>query len=268
MYTLKLFSKKILALKWLHNYLYNKLMFNGFLRAFITGYIVMCFSNLVVLKNVNTAVNLSDWKSVMNTCITIVLLFIVLISPLLSLLFFNLFRRRLDDKDFKLKFSAAYHGAKLKDPKTHYINFIFLARRLMFALIAVYMGPEMVSINLMINTTMSLTYLIYLLHYRPMKKSFNLKLEIFNEFTFLLCLDLCYCFTVALSDYEQKFWVGWAFVGLVVLNILVGSIAMIKKLIVTLKKKWKENKKWLNKICNKGKIKIGSGSAIPSSNTS
>lgn len=198
MYAIKLFSEKSLAFRWLYLFLLKKLMFNGFLRAFITGYIVLCFSNLVVLRNVETAVNLSDWKSVLNTCVTILLLFIVIISPLLSLLFFYLFRRRLAEKSFKNKFKAFYMGAKAKDRQTHYITFIFLSRRLLFALFSVFLSQDLVPFNMLINSFMSLAYLSYLVYFKPIKKKFTLKLEIINEFTFLLCLDLSYCFTQTL----------------------------------------------------------------------
>ena len=66
---------------------------------------------------------------------------------------------------------------------------------------------------------------------------FNLKMfniiEVYNEITILICSYFCFLFT-GIVDVEMRYKLGWAFIGIVTLNISVNIGAIILKLIFTL----------------------------------
>jgi hypothetical protein len=54
-------------------------------------------------------------------------------------------------------------------------------------------------------------------------------MELFNEMTLLICSYFLFAFTDFVGDANTRFLAGWAFIGIVAINILVNWMALLYK---------------------------------------
>jgi hypothetical protein len=88
-------------------------------------------------------------------------------------------------------------------------------------------------------------YLIYILYVRPIIE--GLKTEIFNEICSLLCSVMLLIFTDFVDDPEIKFYSGYVFIGIYIINFLVNFIVILIDAIKTLSR-WIKYIYWKIKI--------------------
>ncbi|CDW80030.1 UNKNOWN [Stylonychia lemnae] len=69
--------------------------------------------------------------------------------------------------------------------------------------------------------------IFYLIRTKPLEKSFQLQIDLFNEFTFLSCLYMCFVFTDIVGDSQSQINVGWTFSLVICFNIFVNFLIML-----------------------------------------
>ena len=97
----------------------------------------------------------------------------------------------------------------------------------------------------------SLITAIYLLQYRPYVSPLLFYLEIFNELTAIVLLNIIFGFTDLVPEVKIQYMIGWLFVGVIVINISVHLFFLVKTTAVDLKfnckKKQIERRREINK---------------------
>lgn len=63
--------------------------------------------------------------------------------------------------------------------------------------------------------------LIFFIVIRPLTMKYLNIMELFNEVTLLICSYYLFCFTSFVPDVEFRYFLGWIFIGIVALNIIV-----------------------------------------------
>ena len=70
--------------------------------------------------------------------------------------------------------------------------------------------------------------LLFFASVKPLKEPFLNRMEIFNELSLLTCSYFLFSFTDFVSA-ETRFMMGWAFIGITGLNIIVNWLALFYK---------------------------------------
>ena len=89
---------------------------------------------------------------------------------------------------------------------------------------------------------MSFFNLIYFIEYKPFRNSINNFMESLNEGFYLVTVYYMFIFSDIYEDYNMKYMIGWSFIAVVALQIIINfSIIIIisfKDLIKLLKKQY------------------------------
>ena len=93
---------------------------------------------------------------------------------------------------------------------------------------------------------------IFLLHYRPYVSPLLFYLEIFNEITAMVLLNIIFGFTDLVPEVKIQYMIGRLFVGVILINISVHLFFLVKTTAVDLKlnckKKQIERQRGINKV--------------------
>ena len=97
---------------------------------------------------------------------------------------------------------------------------MFVVRRIVFVVLAVYIDQTLIyQILLLINIQMS--NLVYQGLAKPGSEKYINKLDLFNEFMILTTSDCTILFTAYVEDLQLQHEIGWFWIGLVLLCVLV-----------------------------------------------
>lgn len=138
----------------------------------------------------------------------------------------------LDTAARRERFGSLYEGLKVKQglgPLSY--NIILVARRLLFALIVVYMNEHPI-IQLQLYQQISLATLMYLVHVKPFETPRQNMLEVFNELMVLFTSSLLFMFC-DIYDTDQKSLqtlqesVGYAVLGLTSAQVSINLLFLL-----------------------------------------
>ena len=79
----------------------------------------------------------------------------------------------------------------------------------------------------MITTSCSLLMVAFISRCKPMQEKINNFLEILNESTFLTLTYLNFLFTDFVSDIDMRYNIGWIFLGVLGLNVVINFAVII-----------------------------------------
>ena len=79
--------------------------------------------------------------------------------------------------------------------------------------------------------TLSIYWLIYLLHVKPFYEKRQMNIECFNEVCFLLTCYLLHVFTDYVGKRDTHYILGWCFYTIVIIAIIVNYSLHIQELI-------------------------------------
>ncbi|CDW71173.1 UNKNOWN [Stylonychia lemnae] len=199
----------------------------------------MCLLSLVVFKEF---ISFTNWKLSFNSILCYMILTFCSIWPFLVIYFLFRNRDERQDKGFTEKYGSFFEGTQYWKTHTLFVVFHFLLRRMIFALSLIYLDME---VQLALQMIISLGLLTYYISYQPMRKSFQNRLEVYNELTFLICLCQCFLFTEYVDDVKLRYQIGVLFIVIVVLNIVTNFSIYV---IVLIRYCYKKIKKALKKI--------------------
>ena len=114
---------------------------------------------------------------------------------------------------------------------------LFLFRRFLFALTAVYLGSSIVAQVYLVHYA-SLSLLIYMMLILPMENEVHNGVQIFNESILLLLTGMLFLFTEFVGDPIMRYRVGWWLIYIIVFNLAVNVISLLFHANKTIQKKW------------------------------
>ena len=118
----------------------------------------------------------------------------------------------------------------------------FFARRIALAFSAIFMG-KYCFFQLLIQLALSSIRLGILIRFDFLDKTFSRRMEIMNELTLILVIYQLFCLTEFVPEAETRhFAIGYAYITVVLLNVLV-------HLIFLLRGSFKRFRKWCKKKC-------------------
>ena len=159
---------------------------------------------------------------------------IVIVALPIWILYYIIIRHsnELQNEEFQKKFGSVYEGvlldSKAVSKRTALIYVLyFLFRRLSLISISILLMDQPL-FNIMVQMVISVLVISYLISFNVFQDSRFNKLEIFNEVCTILTLYAVLYFTDIIYDVEYRYNVGWIFILIVAVNVLVhGSLMLI-----------------------------------------
>ena len=131
---------------------------------------------------------------------------IILFFGLLPVFFGLVMYRRRDDLGYpsvKNKIGSIYSRCKTDSASALMYSIIFLKRRMAFVIVTYYLRSN-TSLQVICLEITNMIYLCYLIDVKPLIDSKQMKLEIFNEFFFLIVSVHLFWFLDPFADRETK----------------------------------------------------------------
>ena len=152
---------------------------------------------------------------------------------------------KLDQKVFKQKFGSFYSGlatnSSLKRKYCMLMMSWFLFRRLMTAINLVPVRHETKFAQITINILLCLIDACLKLHWDPFESKINGNMQKMNDLVVLFMSELMFCFTDLTRSEEDKYLIGWVYLGvfgyLVGSNIIVMVFLALRDVLKALKRK-------------------------------
>ena len=131
------------------------------------------------------------------------------------------------DEQLKKRFGSLYEGLQLREKRGALFNFVFIFRRLIFAIIIVSFG-KYPWFQIQVNFFISKFLIIYLGYYRPWDNKFSNKLESFNEIYCGMILYHIMLFTEFYDDLDVRyFYIGNSMIYVTYIGMAVNSIVIV-----------------------------------------
>lgn len=132
----------------------------------------------------------NDFPKNLTSSIVIINGVIFVLFPIWTLYFLASRYEVLDEPEVRVKFETLYEGLNFKRRETHFYPLIYLSRRALFTLIAIFLGSysyfQVMSVNFM-----NFLYTIYIGNTHPNKTKKVQMMEMFNEWVIqILCFHL------------------------------------------------------------------------------
>lgn len=122
------------------------------------------------------------------------------------------------------------------------LNFttVFLLRRIsLVASIFFLTGPYSV-FQVLYNIVFCLIYVSYLTHVKPFISQSDYTTELFTELCFWSFSFVVICFTFFIPAAEDRFFIGWAGIGIVLVNLSYNMVLVVRGMIDEFKKNFKK----------------------------
>ena len=167
---------------------------------------------------INYSIPFEGWD-----CFNTILVFIFAAAGVVSLLtFFKLIlvsiRKPEEDGKHNQEITVTLLADTRKEPMARYFNFIFLVRHLMMIFnIILFNGHG--EIQGLIFILLDFVNLIYVVIVQPFDSRPMNRLQMVNELTIYFCSNMMLLFNNPALDDESTLIIGWAYIGLVGLNI-------------------------------------------------
>jgi hypothetical protein len=202
----------------------RKLFFNSILRGLLEAYLKFGISTWIAVK----AFNIDERDDIINAWMTILMTSFVMGFPVFIYVFLRRNAEKLQLEDFKGRFESLYLNVDTSVKKSILTVSLFVFRRLIYSInIVLFSGSTCT--QLFVQFFCCLLMLLFFADVKPMNQPFLNRMELFNEMTLLVCSYFLFAFTDFVPDANTRFMIGWAFIGLAALNILVNWMALFYK---------------------------------------
>ena len=205
-----------------HTYLQlrQRLFYSVYFRFIIQNYLLLAILSVIIVYEF---LWFDGWMQITNSALGSVTLAFLIIVPLLILRFFRRNKERLFDEEIAKKYDTLYENAS-HHPMSYMYVILFMTRRLIFSVTLQYFG---LFNQITINMICSLLLLTFYSWVKPMNSGILNFVEIINESTFLLCLNMCYLFTNLIPSDDQQYYDGWFFILVVLINVALNFLILI-----------------------------------------
>jgi len=174
----------------------TKFLWNYYIRLVLEASLELSFCCIINIKygNVFRYPETPTAGSVVNFVVAVFFTVVVLVSPLVILIAYNYHFLKLAEPEFEHRYGAAYEGLKHLERSVLIYPALFVARRILFGVLAVYCY-HFVWLQLAVQIYCTIFSAWYLLEFRPFDDPLVQKLEVFNEVIALSMINLLFCFT-------------------------------------------------------------------------
>ena len=180
-----------------------------------------------------------------NNVFTIIMVTLLLALPLFIAIFYTYNIENMDDEAFIESYGDIYDGLLLsKNPRKRlaavFYPFWFVTRRLIFALVCIWAEKDFM-LQIICSLIAGLVNICYLCAYQPFEERKILALEVMNETTNFILLYHVMCFTNFIPGAEDRYLLGWSFIGFLCCNMLVHLLLLVKDTVLTVRESCKKN---------------------------
>lgn len=162
------------------------------IRLVIEGYMELVFSVYFNLRYAKCSFSfLGSW---VNYFYAIIFAALIGLAPFFVVGFYSFNFSKLGDEEFTKKFGSVYEGLKTNSRSVIAFTTIFMVRRALFALLAVMLYKHVI-IQLSLTIVLIMFAACYILHFKPFEEQLINRLEVMNETTTLLLVNLIFMFT-------------------------------------------------------------------------
>jgi len=194
----------------------NKLMFNSILRSLLQSYLSLCVSCIV-------SITMSE--NVASTATGYTLLAFLILSPLLVICILKCQKYPLGHPRMKDTIGTLYLNVDtVGKPTALLFTPLFLARRLLFAAVAVAIKNPTIQVFATIYASLGL--ITFYVVVWPMTDTINNIMQLSNEVFFLGCFHFALVFTDYTPDPEQRHNIGFVYLGYAAL-VITANIVLI-----------------------------------------
>ncbi|CDW86251.1 UNKNOWN [Stylonychia lemnae] len=183
---------------------------------------------------------------ILSGMLAIIFLFITLATPFaITIFIYQKHESIQNDDEFENKWGSIYESLRKEQISTLFWNVIFLFKRLIFAIIAVFMR-EYPALQILILIMMNLGSMLYIFHTKPFDDAKTNNLEVFNEACVLGISYQILFFTDYLRDPLIQYQIGYGILIVTGLMMGVNTIFMLVMLVFEIKQCFLEKKKRFN----------------------
>lgn len=123
-------------------------------------------------------------------------------------------------EEFEETIGAPMEGLKKKGRLIVVFPVYFIIRRVSFAIITLFLFDKVI-IVLFLSMYMTTLSFVYLVNVRPYEEPIELSLDLLNEVTTIIAVDICFLFTDLMDDPKAQYIVGYFYIV-----IVLGCIAI------------------------------------------
>ena len=157
------------------------------------------------------------------------LLFLML--PFLQFALLVMVRGRIiRDECFRRKIISFFEGLRFQQVDVFIFASFILFRKTALAVIIVFSAESSFIFQINVLFIMSMALSIYMQHRNPFVLKEKLRISIFNEEVFLLCLVVILLFSDFVESPHTRYSIGWAYLALVTLCLLINLSLMVKNM--------------------------------------
>eukprot|EP00347_Sterkiella_histriomuscorum_P005898 403354854 len=178
-----------------------------------------------------------DWDSKTETfsiAVALIILSLIVAYPFFTAIFLLVNYKKLEFEKFEQSYGSLYENVKIHMKMNIFFSFLFLLRRLIFCLAAVFL-EEYPFLQYMIVFAQSLIMILFIVYCKPFVRRIFVYQEIFNEVCILVASYHMIMFSNYVNNEDIQYYAGWSLVLLVTFNIftnmsiiIVQSFFMIK----------------------------------------
>ena len=174
----------------------NSFKGNMFIRFLLEGALDIAMCAALNFLYVEEGIAWDSTFQVVNSVTLIVLVSAIFIFPVLAIIFYCKNFEKWDEEDFEAKYGAVYEGLNTKRRSSLAYPMIFMGRRFVLVLLVTVVRDSL-PIQVVTMVGFSVIQVAYLTTYRPFLNSLLLRLDVFNEFTTVILVDLLLVFSEA-----------------------------------------------------------------------
>jgi hypothetical protein len=226
--------------KTVQKWLIRKLCWNFFIRVAIEVSLELAFGVMLNYPFLENFYTFTTFFEGLDYVMTVFLGILLILMPFFLIIFYCSNFDRLDEEDFKSKYSAGYEGLKTNLRAALFYNVIFILRRILLAATCLYL-QKYLWLQLLISIYATTFTGVFLVHFSPFEEKLVQYLEVFNELTTIFLYGLVYGFTDIMANTSNggeiaiyKRYNGYTFIIVIFFNIAVHLTFLMKDLIKTL----------------------------------
>jgi hypothetical protein len=122
--------------------------------------------------------------------------------------------RKWKDEEFEETYGAPMEGLRRNSKWVVIFPVYFIIRRIAFACVALFMFNYVV-FQLFLAFYLTFLSFVYLVHVRPYEVELEGTLDIWNEVTTIIAIDICYMFTEDVENAELQYKIGYVYIVVV-----------------------------------------------------
>lgn len=166
----------------------------------VYGFLIRFLLEVYVEILTSTVLNMTElyWNTPGDWFLSLYSIFmttLLIALPFWMVWFLHKNQSQLDEDEFRAKYGSLYSSLRLKNSGAMYYNFLFLLRRIVFALASVFL-VEYPVFQIYILFAQSLVVIAFLINYMPFDTPTLNRLELFNEG----CIYIVSCLSLSFTD--------------------------------------------------------------------